>query len=96
MYYSHFILYISIILSVSSFNLGIHIILSIHSGAFRFLIRTTVSGQCPWHSLSWRSMGWQFTNVIDIVQVILIVVFIVVMFLFHCRDHCSQYGDLMY
>ena len=82
MYYSRFILYISIIFSFQSFNLGIHIILSIHSGAFRFLIRTTTSGWCPCHSLSWRSTGWQFTNVINIILVVVFVVFIVFMCFF--------------
>ena len=81
-YYSRFILYISIIFSFESFNLGIHIILSIHSGAFRFLIRTTMSGWCPCHSWSWRSRGWQFTNVINIVHAVVFVVFIVFMFFF--------------
>ena len=81
-YYSRFILYISIIFSFESFNLGIHIILSNHSGAFHFLIRTTTSGWCPCHSWSWRSTGWQFTNVIHIVHVIVFVVFIVFMFFF--------------
>ena len=82
MYYSHFILYISIIFSFESFNLGIHIILSIHSGAFCFLIRTTTSGWCPCHSWSWRLTGWQFTNVIDIIHVVVFIVFIVFMFFF--------------
>ena len=82
MFYSRFILYISIIFSFESFNLGIHIIRSNHSGAFRFLIRTTTSGWCLCHSWSWRSMGWQFTNVIHIVHVIVFVVFIVFMFFF--------------
>ena len=82
MYYSHFILYISIIFSFESFNLGIHIFLSIHSGPFHFLIRTTASGRCPCHSWSWRSTGWQFANVIDIVHVIIFIAFIVVMFFF--------------
>ena len=82
MYYSRFILYISIIFSFKGFNLGIHIILFIHSGAFRFLIRTTASGQCPCHSWSWRSMGWQLTNIIDIIHIVIFIVFIVVMFFF--------------
>ena len=82
MYYSRFILYISIIFSFKSFNLGIHIILFIHSGVFRFLIETTASGRCPCHSWSWRSTGWKFTNVIDIVHVVIFVVFIVIMFFF--------------
>ena len=82
MYYSRFILYISIIFSFESFNLGIHIILSIHSGMFCFLIGTTASRQCPCHSWSWRSTGWQFTNIIDIVNIIIFIVFIVVIFFF--------------
>ena len=82
MYYSCFILYISIIFSFESFNLGIHIIRSNHSGASRFLIRTTTSGWCPCHSWSWRLTGWQFTNVLHIVHVIVFVVFIVFMFFF--------------
>ena len=75
-------IYISIIFSFESFNLGIHIICSNHSGAFRFLIRTTTSRWCPCHPWSWRLTGWQFTNVIHIVHVVVFVVFVVVMFFF--------------
>ena len=75
-------IYISINFSFESFNLGIHIICSNHSGAFRFLIGTTTSGWCPCHPWSWRLMGWQFTNVIHIVHVVVFVVFVVVMFFF--------------
>ena len=82
MCYSRFILYISIIFSFESFNLGIHIFLSIHSGAFRFLIRTTASGRCPCHSWSWTSMGWQFTDIIDIIDIVIFIVIIVIMFFF--------------
>ena len=82
MYYSRFILYISIIFSFESFNLGIHIIRSNHSGASHFLIRTTTSGWCPCHSWSWRLTGWQFTNVIHIIHVVVFIVFIVFMFFF--------------
>ena len=59
--FSFHVICISIIFSFESFNLGIHIIRSNHSGAFRFLIQTTTSGWCPCHSWSWRSTGWQFT-----------------------------------
>ena len=85
MYYSCFIFYISIIFSFESFNLGIHIIRSNHSGAFRFLIRTTMSGWCLCHSWSWRSTGWEFTNVIHIIHVVVFVVFVVFMFFFIIR-----------
>ena len=80
--FSFHVIYISIIFSFESFNLGIHIISSNHSGAFCFLIQTTTSGWCPCHPWSWRSTGWQFTNVIDIVHVVVFVVFVVVMFFF--------------
>ena len=87
MYYSRFILYISIILYFESFNFGNHIILSIHSGVFCCHIRTTASRQYLCHSWSWRSTGWQLTSIIDIVHIIIFIVFIVVIF-FHHLDHC--------
>ena len=47
---------------------------------FCYLIQTTASRQYLCHSWSWRSTGWQLTNIIDIVHIIIFIVFIVVIF----------------
>ena len=47
---------------------------------FCYLIQTTASQQYPCHSWSWRSTGWQLTNIIDVVHIIIFIVFIVIIF----------------